>query len=374
MGNFLVAAGAVVLIFIGGLFLKGDSKIGFVNPLSQKEDSVLKQKIIDKKIFDENKGMIKGGEVSWADGQAGSHDTVVSSGYIVVGKDGKPVFALNPDKRLSPASLTKLVTVMVALDLAQEGDLFEVTKNSVGMEPTIIMVDEGERFSLDELLRASLMTSANDAADVLARGVAKKLGGSVEVFMMFMNEKVRLLGLENTNFKNSTGYDEDGQYTSARDLAKITYFALENYPKIKEIVGTREATIEESSLHKYYELPNWNGLLGVYPGVDGVKIGYTEGAGYVTIVSSEQRGERFLVVLLGAPDRWARDNWAHQLLNSAFLQVGIRPFRVTRQMIKIERETKWNEQLKRAKEKTRPWRGGIMNKQSLFFAEAKNNE
>lgn len=366
MRNFLVAAGAVVLIFIGGLFLKGDSKIGFVNPLSHKEDSVLKQKIIDKKIFEENKERIKGSEVSWANGQAGSHDIVVSSGYVVVNKDGKPVFALNPDKKLPPASLTKLVTVMVASDLVEEGDLYEVGKESVGMEPTIIMVDEGERFSLDELLEASLMTSANDTADVLARGVAKKLGrslggGSLEVFVMLMNEKVKLFGLENTHFRNPTGYDEDGQYSSPRDLAKITYFALENYPKIKEIVGTREMTIQESDLHKYYELPNWNGLLGVYPGVDGVKIGYTEDAGYVTIVSSEQRGERFMVVLLGAPDRWARDNWAHQLLNSAFGGKGIRRYKVTRQMIKIERETEWNEQLKRAKEKTRPWRGGIMN-------------
>ena len=356
MGNFLVAGAAIVLVFLGSLLFKGDTKIGFVNPLSQKENMELKQKILDKKIFEENRDKIKGGVDTFADGLASPHDTVVSSGYIVVDKSGKPEFVLNPDKKLPPASLTKLVSVMVALDLAEEGDLFEVEKESVGMEPTIIMVDEGERFSLNELLEASLMTSANDAADVLGRGVVKKLGGSLEVFVMLMNEKARLLGLKNTQFRNPTGYDEDGQYSSPRDLAKIAHFALENYPKIKEIVGIREATIEENSFHKYYELPNWNGLLGVYPGVDGVKIGYTEDAGYVTIVTSARQKEEFMVVILGAPDRWARDNWAHLLLNSAFSAKGIQPFKVTRVMIKEERETEWNEQLQRAKEKTKPWK------------------
>lgn len=344
----------LIVVFIGFFVFENFTNSRILSPLSEVSDS--KQEAVDKKIFEEHKHETRADKISWAEGKAEAYSSVVSSGYIVVDEKGNPVFALNPDKKLPPASLAKLVTAMVAIDLSGKDDLFEVRQSEVDLEPTIIMVDEGEQFTRDELLQASLLTSANDAAEVLARGVAEKLGGSREVFMMLMNEKVKNIGLVSTHFTNPTGYDDENQYSTARELAKIARYALENYPEIALLVATPSLTLTETVFRKYYELPNWNGLLGIYPGVDGIKIGYTEEAGYVTIVRSKRENHEFTAVLLGVPDRRARDFWAADLLNAAFSSVGIKPVRVTLQALK-NKEAVWGEQLLTAQEKTNVWNG-----------------
>ncbi len=348
MRRFLV----VILILVLGVFVAKQlsvPSVDIISPLSKKDELSFLQRLVDSRIFDANKEKVAANPVDWARGN-GKTDPLVSGGsYIVVDSGGNVILAKDPDTRKSPASLTKLMTAMVALDLSREDEMFTVPKESVNLEPTILMVDEGESFSRQELLEGALITSANDAADVLARGVAEKLGGSGEVFVKLMNEKVRNLGLSSTNFANPTGYDDPAQFSTPRDLARLAHYALENYPLTRELVGTRSARLDKTTTHKSFELPNWNALLGVYPGVDGVKIGYTEGAGYVTIVTAERDGKRFMVVLLGAPDRRARDFWATQLLNSAFSESDIKPFRVTLPMLKL-REAEWGEQLLRAQE------------------------
>ncbi len=325
-----------------------------ISPLSKKDELSFLQRLVDSRIFEKNKEKVAADPLEWARGSGKPHPTVVSSAYIVVNKDGDVVYSLNPDTKLPPASLIKLMTAMVVLDLVTEDEVFEVQKESVNLEPTILMVSEGEKIAVRDLLVASLITSANDAADVLGRGLAKKLGGSREVFVKLMNEKARNLGLMSTNFANPTGYDDPAQFSTARDLARLAYAAITRYPRISEIVKIRSSRIDKTdghqgAAHKSYELPNWNALLGVYPGVDGVKIGYTEDAGYVTIVTAEREGKQFMVVLLGAPDRRARDFWAAELLNAAFLDVGLKPLRVTLPMLK-QRETEWGEQLERARQ------------------------
>lgn len=335
---------AAFLIFFDGISF---SNKNLVSPLSSESKQSFLQQMRDKKIFEENKDKVKGEVVEWANGTGGLHPTVNTPSYIVVDQDGKVVFAKEPDLSRSPASLTKIMTAMVVLDFASPDEILEVSEESVNLEPTILMVDEGEKISVGELLEAALITSANDAADVLAYGIAKKLGGSKEVVIKLMNEKAKKLGLMNTQFKNSMGYDAEGQYSTARELSKVAYYAMENYPLIKEIVATRSSNIPRTADHKPYELPNWNALLGVYEGVDGVKIGNTGEAGHTTIVTSTREGKRFMVVLLGAPDRQARDMWAAELLNSAFLEYGIKPFRVTWPMVKV-RYTEWAQQLQKA--------------------------
>lgn len=343
----------VVLVVALGVFVAKQfsvPQLDLISPLSKKDELSFLQRLIDSKVFEKNKEKVAASPVDWAMGN-GRPDPLVSnsSSYVVVDGDGNIVLAKDPDTKKSPASLTKLMTAMVALDLSREDEVFTVPKESVNLEPTILMVDEGESFSRQELLQGTLVTSANDAADVLARGVAKKLGGSVEVFIKLMNQKAQNLGLTNTVFANPTGYDDPRQTSTPRELARLSQYALENYPTIRELVGTRSARLDKTGTHKSFELPNWNALLGVYPGVDGVKIGYTEGAGYVTIVTAERDEKRFMVVLLGAPDRRARDFWATQLLNSAFSESGIKPFRVTLPMLKL-REAEWGKQLLRAQE------------------------
>lgn len=312
------------------------------------------QNLVDKNVFDENKEKVKTEAFSWAEGDGEIHQIVAAPSYIVVDKDGKVVYSKDADTQRATASLTKLMTAMVVLDLASLDESFEVQKESVGLEPTTLMVDAGEKIPVADLLEAMLITSANDAADVAARGIAKKLGGSPEVFVMLMNEKARSMGLSKTSFANPTGYDDPKQVSSVRELAQIAHYATTYYPDIARIVKIREATIEETPEHKYYELPNWNSLLGVYPGVNGVKIGFTDEAGYVMITTAERGSESFTVVLLGAPDRRARDLSSVDLLNSAFSQKGIKPFRVGVWMLQ-NREAEWGRQLMKAKEKTRPW-------------------
>lgn len=354
--NMLKVAGVLVVIFavVFAFSLTPVGRDGLKN-FSKTIEFDVRQREINKKIFEANKHKLSTVPYSWAKGEALPEPKTLDGAYVVVNKGGEVVYDLNPDERRSPASLTKLVVAMVAIDLASSEDMFEVKKEEVRMEPTIIMVDEGERFTRDELLAAMLLTSANDAAAVLARGIAERMGGSRDLFIDFMNEKVKNFGLVNTHFKNPTGYDEQGQYSTARDLAKIAYYALEHYPLIKKLVKTKAITLQQTKTHKYYELPNWNGLLGVYPGVDGVKIGYTEKAGYVTIVTSSRGNARFMVVLLDAPDRRARDFWAAQLLNAAFANVNLKPFHLTLWQLK-KREVEWTKQLERAKEKTNAWR------------------
>lgn len=343
---------AVILIaLIVGAFLLNflpASTAELISPLAKKEQQTFAQKLIDDKVFEESKHRVAAEPVDWARGKGSSHALIIAP-YVVVNKDGEVVYSLYADTRRSPASLAKLMTAMVVLDTSSLDDKFTVPREAVDMEPTTLMVREGERFPLQDLLEAALITSANDAAHILGHGVAEKLGGSPEVFVRLMNEKAKNLGLENTHFANPTGYDDPEQYSTPRELAKMAKHALDNYPLIREIVEIHEATIEETEEHGYYELPNWNALLGVYPGVDGVKIGYTGDAGYVTIVTSEREGARFMVVLLGTPDKRARDLWTAELLNSAFSESGVKPYRVTLNMLQ-KRSAEWGEQLRKAAE------------------------
>ena len=341
-----------IFIAISILLIMGVIKLPrqeMASPVAKKDEQSVLQKIIDQKVFDENRGKVAAEVVDWARGYAPEHPTVDGTAYIVVDQKGDAVFAKDIDETRAPASLVKLMTAMVVLDLTTGTENFEVQKESVNLEPTILMVDEGEKLPVGELLKAMLMTSANDAADVAARGIAKKLGGSPEVFVMLMNEKVKNMGLTKTHFANPTGYDDDNQYSTPRELSKIAHYAMTAYPEVADIVKIKEAEIEETKEHKHYSLPNWNGLLGVYPGVDGVKIGHTEKAGYSTVVTATREDIRIMAVLLGAPDRRARDLWTADLLNSVFLEQNIRPFRVTRFSLQ-KREEEWTAQLKKAQE------------------------
>ncbi|MBI2007514.1 MAG: D-alanyl-D-alanine carboxypeptidase [Candidatus Blackburnbacteria bacterium] len=340
----------VSLVIIGTILFIGQlpaTPQRLITPLSNEEEQSFLQKLVDSKIFEENKERVRAAPVDWAKGEGKPHPLMAAPAYLAVDKNGDVVYSANPDVRRSPASLTKLMTAMVVLDIVSPDEVFEVPKEAVGVEPTALLLEQGEKLLVRELLEAALITSANDAAETLARGAAKKLGGSKDVFIRLMNEKAKSMGLRDTRFKNPTGYDEDGQFSTARDLAKIAYWAAGNYPIIKEIIMTHSASISGTKDHKPYELPNWNALLGIYPGVDGVKIGNTEKAGHVTIVTSKRGQERFMVVLLGAPDRKARDLWAAELLDSAFVNVGVRPARVTWTMVKT-RYRQWSEQLSRA--------------------------
>ncbi|MBI4080162.1 MAG: D-alanyl-D-alanine carboxypeptidase [Candidatus Levybacteria bacterium] len=262
---------------------------------------------------------------------AGSYDN--ASAYVVVDyATGEIIAEKALSQKLPVASLTKVMTAMTALDLASTDEIFTVSANAASQIPTKIVLDPKERLTLGELLHASLLTSANDATQAIREGVDKKYQSSV--FIRAMNAKALFLGLQNTHFANPQGFDNAENYSTVADLAILTHYALTNYQFISSLVQKDYAYIAASSNHKEYKLYNWNGLIGVYPNVSGMKIGNTDDAGKTTIVVSERSGQKILVVVLGAATVIERDTWAADLLDLGFEKTkGLRPIAVTEEQL-----------------------------------------
>lgn len=236
---------------------------------------------------------------------------------------GKLVSSHNLDQKTPIASLTKIMTAVVTLDLAAPDEVFTISEKSVSEIPTKLGMIEGQQMRVDELLGGLLLTSANDCAQVLKEGVDSKY--QENVFIKAMNEKARIIGLNSTHFDNPQGFDSRNNYSTPGDLLILTRYALENYPLIAQIVRQDYKFLPPDDNHKQFDLYNWNGLLGVYPGVEGVKIGNTNEAMYTTIVVSQREGRKILAVLLGATGVLERDLWTAQLLDFSFQQIADLP-------------------------------------------------
>lgn len=245
-------------------------------------------------------------------------------------KTGEILAEKNLKKKLPIASLTKVMTAVVALDLADKNDLFTISESASLQSPTKLGMIPGQKMKLEELLRAILLTSANDAAEVMKEGVNKKYGA--DIFVQAMNEKTKFLNLSTTSFSNPQGFDHPKHYSTVEDLSILTKYAIDKYPLIGQIVADDYEFLPEDQNHKQHDLHNWNGLIGVYPGVKGVKIGNTGKARVTTIVLAEREGKQILVVLLGAPTVLERDLWAAQLLDIGFAKsLDFVPVNVTKQ-------------------------------------------
>lgn len=240
-----------------------------------------------------------------------------AAAYVLIDSDnGQIIASKNLSARLPMASLTKIMTAMVALDLAESQEEFIVSKQAEKQIPTKVMLKAGEKYTLKELLEHMLISSANDSAETVKEGIDNKFGeGS---FIAAMNEKAKILGLKNTHFTNAPGYDNREHFSSAEDLSILSVYALKNYPLIEQTSAKEIEDLTNKGQDMRFYLQNWNGLLGIYPGVSGLKIGNTQKAGYTTIVVSERGGRKLLAVVLGAPGVLERDLWAAQLLDLGF--------------------------------------------------------
>lgn len=269
-----------------------------------------------------------------------SENPIETSAYIVVDYNSGNILtekALN--SRLPIASLTKIMTAIIALDLALQTDILKVTSQATYVQPTIMGAQEGETFTLEELLHALLLSSANDAAEIIEYHIDTTY--TKGTFVKAMNEKATMINLRNTHFTNPQGFDMGNNYSTVEDLAILTHYALTHYPLIAEIVKKDYYEIPQTSNHKRYTLPNWNGLLGVYPNVLGVKIGNTRAAGTTTIVLAEREGNKILVVLLGAPGIVERDLWTSQLLDLGYgLLKNMYPIGITKLQLQ-EKYAQW---------------------------------
>jgi serine-type D-Ala-D-Ala carboxypeptidase (penicillin-binding protein 5/6) len=217
--------------------------------------------------------------------------------YLVELKSGRVLLEKDPARRLPPASLTKIMTALIALESAPLQEVVKIDRRAL-VHPSSLKFKAGEEFLLRDLLTAMLVSSANDACEA----VAWHVGGNADQFVVMMNERARTLGLKNTHFTNACGFDAPGHYSTAADLAKLTEQALQE-PVFSMMVRTLIRDISTVDGARRMSLHSTNELL-VDPDVNGVKTGYTSKAGRCLIASMFKDGHRLLLVGLNVMDRW----------------------------------------------------------------------
>jgi serine-type D-Ala-D-Ala carboxypeptidase (penicillin-binding protein 5/6) len=232
---------------------------------------------------------------------------VDAEAYLVVnGRTGEVLASRNAAERVPMASITKLMTVLVALEHARPEDVVTVGPSAASIGESTINLRAGERLTVRDLITAALVQSANDAATALAAGVA---GGSVERFVGWMNERAASLGLHETHFVNPNGLDAPGHVSSARDLTRLARIAMRN-PVVRETVTRRTASIAGGR-----SVSTWNDLLGAFPGTIGVKTGHTSGAGWSEVAAARRNGVTLYATVLGSPGRSQRNDDLVELLS-----------------------------------------------------------
>jgi D-alanyl-D-alanine carboxypeptidase (penicillin-binding protein 5/6) len=212
---------------------------------------------------------------------------------------GRTLYAVRANQRMPPASLTKIMTALVILEYGQLHDPVTISPNAAAAPRIHLGLHAGDRFRLGDLLKAMLITSANDAC----LAAAEHVGGSEEQFVTMMNNKARLLGLRDTHFTNACGFDAPEHYTTAADLAKLSEAAMQD-PRFRALVRKQVDIIAPLNGDRAYWLRNTNRLLGRIPGIEGIKTGFTSRAGRCLIAKASQNGKEVLLVLLHANRRW----------------------------------------------------------------------
>ncbi len=219
------------------------------------------------------------------------------SALLVDAESGQILFEKNPNEIRQIASLTKIMTAVVTLEHKDLFDKILVSEKAASINENRMGIDRGEEYTVDELLYGLVLHSGNDAAFALSEGVA----GDTDTFVAWMNIKAKELGLGNTAFFDPSGLDDRNKST-VTELVKLTRYALKN-PKFREIVKTDKRELSYNGLHKYLPLENQTNLLTSYPGVLGVKTGYTEEAGLCLVTYAVNSGKEVLGVVLNSGDR-----------------------------------------------------------------------
>ena len=229
----------------------------------------------------------------------------VKAALLIDLNTGRTVYEQDADERVYPASLTKIMTCLLALENGNLSDVITVDENALSgldQDSSVVGLQVGEKITLENLLYCMMVSSGNDAANVVAEYIA----GSVADFVRMMNERAYALGCKDTHFNNPHGLHDESHYTTARDLSIITQAALKS-ENFRQIVSTQEYVIPESATGAEHKLKTTNLLIYQSTGnsfydsrVTGVKTGYTSAAGRCLITTAEDDGIRFLSVLCGA--------------------------------------------------------------------------
>lgn len=257
--------------------------------------------------IDEGKGYVEIYPVVKQDTVAAAPQLNATAAAVIDMNSGRILYEKNARVRKAMASTTKIMTAIVAIENADLEEEVTVSKRAAEVRGSVINLRAGEKLKMEELLYGLMLNSGNDAAVAIAEHV----GGSVEEFCEMMNRKAVSLGAVNTHFTSPHGLDMPEHYTTALELANITAYALRN-PIFNSLVSKKQMNITNRSLY------NTNELLDAYPGVDGVKTGYTGQAGRCLVTSATKNQMRIITVVLGSPTRTARAQSSTNLLNYAF--------------------------------------------------------
>lgn len=239
------------------------------------------------------------------------------SSILIEATTGEIIFEKNKDEKLAPASMTKIMSLIIIMEEIEKGNLkwdedITISKNAASMGGSQIFLEANETMSVDDLVKGIAMASANDAVVALAERIA----GSEEAFVFKMNQKAKKLNLKNTNFKNATGLDVENHYSSSYDMAMMAR-ELVKHEKILDYSSRYEDYLRENT-NKRFWLVNTNKLIKNYKGMDGLKTGYTKEAGYCLTATAKKKSMRLIGVLMGEETSMIRNEEMTKLLDFGF--------------------------------------------------------
>jgi serine-type D-Ala-D-Ala carboxypeptidase (penicillin-binding protein 5/6) len=243
----------------------------------------------------------------------------VKSAILIERDTGEILYEKNSKEQLPPASMTKIMTMLLIMEALDEGKLkmdekVRASEYAASMGGSQIFLEPGEEMTVKEMMQGIAIGSGNDASVAMAERIA----GSEEAFVEMMNNKVKELGLKDTVFKNTTGLPVPDHYSTANDMA-IMAKELLKYEDITKFTGMYEAYLRENTDNKFW-LVNTNKLVRFYPGVDGLKTGFTKEALYCLTATAEKDGMRVIAVVFGAPTSKERNAQVTKMLDYAFNQ------------------------------------------------------
>lgn len=235
------------------------------------------------------------------------------SSILMEASTGQILYEKNADTSVPPASITKLMTLLLGFEAIEEGrakwdDLVPISEAAWKMGGSKMFLEVGKKISYKDLITGISVVSANDGCIALA----EYLSGSEKAFVQVMNERAQKLGLTKTHFENPTGLPAQGHHMSARDIAVLAHYLIQKYPEILQIESQKEFTF--NNIQQY----NRNPLLGVFPGADGLKTGWTEEAGYCLVGTAKQKDIRMISVVLNTKNDKERLEASQELLNYGF--------------------------------------------------------
>lgn len=243
--------------------------------------------------------------------------TTAKEGIIIETTTGKIIFEKNSHEKTAPASMTKIMTLLLTFEKLDSGqisldDMVHISEQAAGMGGSQMFLEANTSVRLEEIIKGVAIASANDGAVALA----EYIGGSVENFVEMMNEKATELGLENTHFVNPHGLDAENHYSSAYDMA-IMALNLIKHEDVLKYTSIYEDYFNKPDGSRTW-LVNTNKLIRFYNGVDGLKTGYTKNAGYCLTATAKKDNLRYITVLMGSPTLNDRSKETTEMLNYAF--------------------------------------------------------